>query len=169
MLNQNLQQFLSFLGYFLAQVFLFRHVVLFESAYAFVYVGFILYLPLRISTSFALILAFLMGFCVDAFYDTMGMQAAASVLVAALRPLALQIAKPSGGYENTALPSLFTLGGQWFVFYTLPLLLLHHLLLFMLHTASLELWVPTLLKSLVSVIFTFSCLLLAQFLFYRKK
>jgi hypothetical protein len=75
-------------------------------------------------------IAFLLGFSVDIFYDSIGINAAASVLIGFLRPYWLKIVTPRGGYEEVVIPNLKTLDFGWFFTYSLPLIFIHHFALF---------------------------------------
>jgi rod shape-determining protein MreD len=168
-MNSNLWQSLSVLFYVGVQVFLLRHVSLFDTAYPFVYVAFLLFLPLQTNHSLLMVIGFVVGLVVDSFYDTIGMHAAACVLLTALRPMVLSLTKPTGGYENIKVPSLFNLGFRWFLSYSIILVPLHHVMLFMLHSGTGAIWLTTLSKALLSSAFTIVCTFIVQFVFYREK
>ena len=74
-----------FVIYTLVQVMLFKQVVLFNTAFCFLYVAFILLLPIETNTLILMGVAFLLGFCIDIFYDSLGLHALSLVLVAYLR------------------------------------------------------------------------------------
>ena len=119
-------QFISFFIYWLLQVLFFRNVALFDTAFCFVYVGFLLLLPIEISLTTLLLLGFGMGLAIDIFYDTAGIHAATTVIIAFIRPSILQFMRPSGGYEGVEKPTLSKLGFNWFILYAGIILLLHH-------------------------------------------
>ena len=82
---------LWFLLYLLLQILILRNIVLFDYAFCFVYIGAILLLPAEVNRTLLLIMGFLTGLLVDVFYNTLGMHAAATLLIAYLRPFWIQL------------------------------------------------------------------------------
>lgn len=159
---------ISFFAYVLAQVLLLKNFVLFDTAFCFLYVGFILMLPLEIGPLLLMAIAFGTGFTVDLFYDSIGVNAAASVFMAFLRPYWLNIVTPRGGYEEVVIPNLKTMDFGWFFTYSLPLIFLHHFVLLYLEAGGFAMFFFTLTKVFFSTILTFFILVLTQYLFYKK-
>ncbi len=159
---------LSFILYVLFQVLLLKNFVLFDTAFCFLYVAFILMLPVEIGSLLLMLVAFVVGFSVDIFYDSLGINAAASVFIGFLRPYWLKIITPRGGYEEIVIPSLKTMDFGWFFTYSLPLIFIHHLILFFLEAGGFNLFFFTFLKVLFSALFTFFVIVLTQHLFYKK-
>ncbi|AFM03814.1 hypothetical protein Fleli_1383 [Bernardetia litoralis DSM 6794] len=162
-------QIISFFIYWLLQVLLFRNVALFDTAFCFVYVGFLLLLPLEISLTALLLLGFGMGLAVDIFYDTAGVHAATMVIIAFIRPSLIQFLRPSGGYEAIEKPTLSKLGFNWFVMYAGITLLLHHSILFLIQGSNFLLWFSNFFVILASTFLSLFVLVIGQFLFYRSK
>ena len=154
--------------YLLTQALLLKNFVLFDTAFCFLYIGFILMLPIEIGPLLLMGIAFLMGFGVDLFYDSIGVNAAASVFLAFLRPYWLNIITPRGGYEEVLIPSMKTLDFGWFFTYSLPLIFLHHFALLFLETGGFGMFFFTLNKVFFSTLLTFFILVLTQYLFYKK-
>ncbi|MBX2914297.1 MAG: Rod shape-determining protein MreD [Cyclobacteriaceae bacterium] len=107
---------------------------------------------------------FLLGFSVDIFYNSMGLHAFATVLVAYLRNYWLNTITPQGGYESGAAVTVAANGLQWFLVYTIPLIFLHHLVLFFVEAAGVTLFWYTMLKIVGSLVFTMLVVVLFQFL-----
>jgi len=84
----------------------------------FIYPLFILLLPLKTPHWALLLLGFLMGLCVDMFYDSLGLHAAAGVLIAYARKFVSQILEPRGGYEINDSPNKTDMGFSWFLQYS---------------------------------------------------
>lgn len=164
----NLSSVISFITYLAFQVIFIRHWALFDLAFCFVYLSFLLFLPLQINPLLLLLLGFGMGFCIDMFYDTLGIHAACCVLVAYMRPRITSLIKPSGGYDVGMKPYLSIMGVQWFIIYTLLITTIHHLPLFMIEAWGANLLSFTLLKAFLSIIFTSSVVVMFQYLFYRS-
>ncbi len=158
----------SFFLYVLFQVLLLKNFILFDTAFCFVYVAFILMLPLEMGSIALMLIAFGVGFSVDLFYDSIGVNSAASVFVAFLRPYWLNAVTPRGGYEEIVIPNLKTMDLGWFIVYAMPLILVHHLILFFLEAGGFGLFLFTLSKVLFSTLLSFFVIVLAQYLFYKK-
>jgi len=151
------------------QVFLFKNIGYYNLASPFPYVLFILLLPIGIP-NFALFgLAFLTGVTVDAFYDTLGAHAAASVALAWVRTVFLGITLEADNHEKNATPMLGEVSFRWFFPYLWVTILAHHIVLFILETFSFAQFHYTLLGIAISCIFTVLVILLFSLVFYRKK
>lgn len=160
--------FLVFVIYIMLQVFFFDNMVLFGTAFCFIYIGFILFLPFELSTVMLVVLGFITGFSIDIFYNSLGVNAASATLVAYLRPFWLSTITPSTGYEDIRTPALKVMGFSWFITYALPLIFLHHLSLFFIEAGELYHFWLILKKTFFSSIFTFAILVIGQNLFYTS-
>lgn len=160
---------ISFFAYILLQSMILQNVVLFDSAFCFLYVAFILLLPVDMSVLALMALGFITGFTVDIFYNSMGIHASACVFIMFIRNYWLNLITPQGGYDSGAMPSIELNGWQWFFGYALPLVLVHHLILFFVEAFGFGLFGFTLWKALLSTIFTMVIILIVQFIFYKRK
>ncbi|MGV3504424.1 MAG: hypothetical protein ACO1O1_11995 [Adhaeribacter sp.] len=159
-------QFLIFMG---LQVLLLRNLVLFDTAFCYLYIGFLLFLPIQMPKVLLLLLALVSGLTIDVFYDTIGINAAASVLLAYLRPYVLLVLTPRDDYEKSDSVNVHVMGWRWFSVYSLFLVFIHHLALFFLELGSFRQVGFTLVKVLVSTIFTFLVLVIIQLLFFSSR
>ncbi|MCC5939817.1 MAG: rod shape-determining protein MreD [Lunatimonas sp.] len=155
--------------YFLVQVFVLKDIVLFGEAFCFLYLFALLLLPLEVKTIPLMLMAFLFGLGIDAFYDTTGMHAASLVLITFIRSAWVNANTPRGGYEENVPPTVLNMGLIWFTAYALPLVLLHHLVFFYIDMAGIETIKPLVTKVLSSTFFTFIFGLIVQLLFYQRK
>lgn len=151
-----------FFLYVIAQVLLFKRLVLFNTSFCFLYVAFILLLPVETNNLLLMVLAFLLGFTIDIFYDSLGIHALAMVTVAYLRNYWLGSITPQGGYDAGSAPAL-TNGVQWFLVYTVPLVFVHLALLFFIEAGGFGMFWFTMLKIMASLLFTVSVMLMLQF------
>ena len=158
----------SFILYLLLQVTLVRNMILFDTAFCYVYVAFIILLPFEIGSVLLMVIAFLCGFMVDIFYDSLGIHAAACVLIAFLRPFWTKTVPPRGGYEMGMRPTIKIMGFSWFLTFTLPLILIHHAVLFFVEAGGMHLFGFTLVKVISSAILTFLVMVILQYLFFRS-
>ncbi len=162
-------QLISFFVYLLYQVMILQNVVLFHTAFCFLYIAFLLLLPVETNPMMLMGVGFVLGFAVDMFYESLGLHAFACVLIMYVRNYWLKNLTPQGGYDTSAIPSLAQNGLQWFVVYASPLVFLHHLTLFFLEVGGVEMFWFTLLKAIASTVFTLLAILIAQFLFPSRK
>lgn len=116
-----------------------------------------------------MVFAFITGFMVDIFYDSLGIHAAASVFIMFVRNPWLRLITPQGGYDPGVIPSIRLNGTRWFFMYASPLIFLHHSVLFFVEAAGFHLFGLTMSKVLLSSLFTLSTILIAQILFYTTK
>ncbi len=156
--------FISFFVYVLVQVLLFKNLVLFNTAFCFLYVIFILLLPVETNSLLLLLIGFIAGFTIDVFYDSLGLHALALVLVSYVRNYWLTTITPQGGYDSGASPTLASNGLQWFLVYTIPLLFIHHIVIFFVEASDFSLFWYTMLKVVTSLIFTITVMLILQYL-----
>lgn len=164
MTRSGIFQFIGFFLYVFVQVVLLKPLVLFNTSFCFLYIAFILLLPIEINTLVLMVGAFLMGFTIDIFYDSLGMHAFALVVVAYVRNYWLNTITPQGGYDTGTSPTLAANGLQWFIVYTLPLIFLHHFVLFFLEASGFSQFWYTMLKIIGSVLFTLVVMLILQYL-----
>src|SRR4051794_27603630 len=93
------QYMLQFVLLVLLQVMVLNHIQLNGYINPYIYTYFILLLPVGISDALLLVVAFLLGFCIDLFSSTGGMHAAATVFLAFCRPAILKLIAPRDGYD----------------------------------------------------------------------
>ncbi|MEX0882038.1 MAG: rod shape-determining protein MreD [Cyclobacteriaceae bacterium] len=158
-----------FLIYFLVQALMLKNLVLFGTAFCFLYVFFILSLPQEIKSVALMLIGFLLGLALDFFYDSLGMHAASCVLLAFLRNPWIKVNTPIGGYDDNVPPTLLNMGFGWFTVYSLPLIFLHHLLFFYIDILGTELYLQLVTRVVSSVIFTFILGTIVQAIFYKKE
>ncbi|GAA4446666.1 rod shape-determining protein MreD [Nibrella saemangeumensis] len=152
-----------FILYLALQILIVRNLVLFDFAFSFIYIACILLLPIETSTTALLLIGFATGVIIDTFYNTLGMHAAATVLMAYLRPLVVRIQLDPRVQESRLVFSLQGLGSAAFFRYVFVLALIHHAALFYIEASSITLFFPTLLRTVASSLFSTICIVLIQF------
>lgn len=165
-MRQFIVQPLRFALYVLMQVLLVSRLVLFERGWCFLYLGFLLFLPLATPIVVQLLLGFALGLTLDIFDDTGGLHAAAAVLLAFLRPWVLRLLTPRDGYDAQDSVNVHQMGWQWFGVYLSLLVFLHHLAFFLLQLGSFRYFGLTLGKIGLSWLFSCLALLIVQLLFF---
>jgi rod shape-determining protein MreD len=166
MINTILRLTLAFFLLILIQVLVFNNIQFSGYVNPYVYVMFILILPLEIPPWFLLILSFITGIIMDSLSASPGMHTSATVFAGFARPYVLRIISPRDGYETGPSPSVASYGFKWFLTYSLIIVLIHHLVLFYVEVFRLEDFFRTLLRVLLSTIFTVTFILLLEY--YRR-
>lgn len=141
-----------FIALILIQILVFDQLDLGMYIVPFVYLLFILRLPIEISTPLLLLLGFTLGLTIDFFHNTWGLHTSACVTVALARGYVLKFIAPRDGYEPNQEPSFQGLGFLWFVTYVACLVFVHHIWLFILEAMDVSLLPHILLKIFISTI-----------------
>jgi len=152
----------------LVQVLLLRNLSLYNMATPFLYILFLLLLPFGIPNILLYIIAFATGLTLDAFYDTLGVHAAACVMLVFVRILFISVTVSRDGFDEPE-PTLGNMGFRWFMLYALLCIFSHHIVLFLLETFRLTELSYTLLRCLLSGLFTLFTVVLVEFIFYNRK
>ena len=135
----------------------------------YLYVYFILLLPFVTPKWLLLVSAFLIGIVVDIFSNSIGINAAASVMMAFARPFVIKAISTGTEYEIGERPSLKNQDLKWFVYYCASLILIHHFVLFYLEIFRFNEFFRTFLKVILSSAFTFLLVMISEYLFYRRQ
>ena len=159
---------IQFVALLVLQLLLFNNIQFSGFINPYVYVLFFLLLPFTISNALMLILGLLMGLTIDLFMGTPGVHAAATVLVTFFRPGVLKLIAPHDGYDLNTLPRVSYMGLEWFVKYTIIIVVVHHLVLFYVEVFSFSHFFHTLLKVMLSSVFSCAFIILSQFFVFRK-
>lgn len=147
-----------FFGLMLLQVLILNHIHLFGVATPLLYVYFILKFESGTSKNEVLLWAFFLGILIDIFADTPGMNAAAIVLMAILRPTFLRLFTPRDMLDSIV-PSFKTLGVSSFLKYVVTMVLIHHLALIFIGFFSFGNLLMLLLQVVASSLLTILCIL----------
>jgi rod shape-determining protein MreD len=132
------------------------------------YTLFILALPFETPKWVLLVLGFFVGFVVDIFCDTPGLNAGASTVMAFARPWVLGLLAPRDGYENGTRPYLMQMGFLWYIYYSGLLVLIHHAAYFMLDAFGFDHFFKTLSQIVLTALFTEVLLVFSQYIAFRK-
>jgi len=144
---------LNFIFMMLLQLPLIYRVTLFNKAFGFFYVGFILLLPTKLSRSYLMFIGFCSGLFVDVFTNTPGIHASACVFVMFIRNFWLMVINDEWqGFTNLNVATLRRTG---FFGYLFPLIFVHHFILFTVENGGLHLFGSLFARILYSAIFSF--------------
>lgn len=150
------------------QVFLFRDIALFGFAFFFVHIGIVLLMPIETSLILAMLIGFMSGFLMDMFYDTMGLNAAASVLIAFLRPRLVSLFSVQGELNSMQEYSVASGGVLWFFQYALVSSLIFSAVLFIVEATSFSILLYAAFKIMMTALFTASFLTLYSYLWASR-
>jgi rod shape-determining protein MreD len=166
MINKIIRLSLLFILLMLFQILVFDNIQFSGYVNPYVYLMFILLLPVEIASWLLLLLAFSTGIIMDFFSGSPGMHASATVLAGFVRPFILRIISPRDGYESGSSPSMSTYGFRWFFIYTLLMVLIHHTALFYIEVFRFADFFSTMLRVLLSSLFSIVFILLFEY--YRR-
>ncbi|MCX6301166.1 MAG: rod shape-determining protein MreD [Bacteroidia bacterium] len=163
MINSILRYGLIFFLLILLQILLFNNIEFSGYVNPYVYIMFILLLPVEIPSWLLLILSFFTGLVIDIFCGSPGMHTSATVLAGFVRPYVLRLISPRDGYEPGTDPSMMIYGFRWFLFYTLIIVFIHHFTLFYLEVFRFTDFFLTLLRVILSSLFSIAFILLLEY------
>jgi rod shape-determining protein MreD len=166
MITKVLRFSLIFILLILLQILLFNNIQFSGYVNPYVYIMFILLLPIEIPSWLLLLLSFATGLIIDFFSGSPGMHTSATVLAGFVRPYVLRIVSPRDGYESGSDPSMLIYGFRWFFLYTLFIVLVHHIALFYLEVFRFAEFFRTMLRVFLSTLFSMTFILLIEF--YRR-
>lgn len=152
----------------LIQVLLLNHIQISGFINPYLYVLFILILPFNTPKYLLLILGFLLGLNIDIFSNTIGIHAAATTFLAFIRPAVITLISSRDVLELNTTPSVAKLGINWFVRYTIILVVIHHFFLFYLEVFTFHGFFYTLLRAVLSSVFTILLIILSQYITYKE-
>ncbi|WP_424962734.1 hypothetical protein [Ekhidna sp.] len=156
------EQILNLILLLLIQLPLVHRITLFDKAFGFFYVGFLLLLPRTLSRSYLMVIGFLTGLIIDVFTDTPGIHASASVAVMFLRNFWLNVVNDDS-QELTNL-NVSTLKKSGLVYFVFPLVFFHHFLIFVIENGGFHLFGMVLSKVVFSAIFSTAVIFVINFI-----
>jgi len=151
----NVSNLVRFFALLILQVFVFRQVRLGWGGadYIFIFIAplFIALLPLRTPRPLVVIVAFLFGIGMDAFYGTLGVHAAAATFAGYSRQFVLAYLEPRDGYKVKASPDGKDLSLGWWIKYIGFLVGFYTVFYFSMEEFSPLFWKQIMLKSLFTI------------------
>lgn len=168
-MNKTILNIIRFVALILFQVFVVNHIRLGGYVHPYVYVIFVMLLPINIPNWQLLLSGFGIGLAVDLFCGTPGLHAGATTFMAFCRPFILDLLSGHQKYENVQSPNLNQLDGIWFVKYTSCMVLVHHLFLFVAESFSFKLFGQVLLRILISAPVSVFLIMMILYIFKSDK
>jgi rod shape-determining protein MreD len=168
MINQIYRYIIQFFIIVALQVMVLNNVQYTAGINPYLYVLFILMLPFEIPDWLLLVIAFATGLTIDIFSDSIGLHAASTSMMAFLRPYALKIVTPNDGYRSNTFPSIRYYGLEWFIKYTIGLVVIHHTFFVFFEAFSFSDLFRSILTIVVMTLFTMTLVILSQYIFFKK-
>jgi len=134
----------------------------------YIYILFIILLPVEIPAWLLLILSFLAGLAVDLFNGTLGLHASATTFAGFARPYVLRILAPRDGYDTGVLPVPGNYGWRWFLAYVTLIVTIHHFALFYTEVFRLTNFFSTLLRVMLSSLFSIGFILIIKLVIVKR-
>ncbi len=163
--TQVLKYIAKFFSLVLLQILIFDQLRFSGYISPYIYIIFVLNLPLNFSKTAILFMAFAIGLTIDVFSDSLGIHAAATVFMAFCRPAVIDLISTKKEFEEEATPSLGFMGIRWIIPYTVILVFLHHTFLFFAEIFSFKEFWATISRAFISTFFTFLLIIITHYLF----
>lgn len=142
-----------FIAFVIFQLPLLYKFILFNSAFGFFYIGFVLFLPLRLNRNFVMVIALLIGLLIDIFSSTPGIHASACVFIALSKDYWYMFS--IGEIEDQFNISWNELKMWGSIRFLLPLIFVHHLIIFSIENGGLHDFFYLMRKVTLSSIYTY--------------
>jgi rod shape-determining protein MreD len=167
MISQVSRYGLQFLVLVLLQVFILNNIQLGGYVNPYLYILFILLLPINTPKWLLLVLGFVLGITIDLFTHTPGMNSSATVFMSFIRPYVLELIAPREGYEKDSSPRIKLYGFAWFLRYSVILVFAHHSVLFYIEVFRFSDFFLTFIRVILSTAFSTVLIVTSQYLIYR--
>ena len=151
------------------QVFILNNIQLGGIINPYLYILFLLTLPVQTPRVLLLFIGFALGISIDMFQNSTGIHAFACVLIAFIRPAWLKLVAPREGFEPDDSPGIKKFGFRWFLVYASVLVLVHHLMIFNFEIFRFSDFLNTQLRVLYSSIFTLVLIIISQYLMHKPQ
>ena len=146
------------IGLVLLQVLLLNNIQIAGVINPFLYIYFIIALPIHVNRILLVFIGFVLGLVIDVFSNTWGIHAMATTLIAFLRPYIFRVVSTQEELDKV-MPRFRTMGANY-VKYIVLMVFIHHLFLFLLEAFSFQyfwiVFVKTLVSSLITIILIFT-------------
>ena len=168
-MNKTVLNIIRFVALVLAQVLIVNHIRLGGYVHPCIYLIFVMLLPINVQKWQLLLAGFGIGLAVDLFVGTPGLHASATTFMAFCRPSIIKLISGHQKFEGVQEPSITQLGGLWFLRYSLCMVIVHHLWLFLLESFSFRLLGQVLLRLLISAPVSIFLIMMILYIFKSEK
>ena len=159
------KQVMQFIGYMVLQLIGVQSLIALPYVRCFIYVSVLLLLfRLRTHMPLQMLFAFGLGLLMDAFYETLGIHASASVLLVYVKGFLSKIMLPASS-SSAVKPGLTSLGFANFSIFILVSLFIHHGAVFCLEACNSGLFLLAMRKAFLSTLVTYLVIISIQVFF----
>jgi rod shape-determining protein MreD len=162
-----IKNMILFFLYVFLQIFIFNRINLWGVITPMVYILFIFSLPFQTPKWVVILLGFLLGFCIDMFSETLGLNALATLIIAFLRPWVIHTISLRVDREEHLLPIFHDMPFFWYLRYAFLLTFIHHFIYFFVDAFTFRNISKTFMVGLSNTAFTLICIFIIQILFYN--
>lgn len=157
-----------FIVLMLLQILIFNNIPAIGVISPYIYLTFILILPVTMSPTIVLFLAFITGLIIDLSINSLGVHASATVLMAFIRPTILKVLAPRIGYESNNIPILKNFGLTWALKYIIPCVAVHHILLYLCFTFTFDGLGFMFIRMLINIVLTVFVIILTEIFVIKR-
>lgn len=158
---------IMFISLVLIQILILNQVELGGFINPYIYILFIILLPLNTPKYAVLLLGFMIGLTIDIFMNSLGIHSAASVFIAYFRPMIVRVIS-NREEDRSEYPGLNQNKFSWFLFYVSIMVVLHHTMLFYIEVFTFSGFFQTLFHVVISSLFSIFIIVLTQYIIFRR-
>ena len=153
----------------LVQALLLNHIVLFNCSICFIFIYFLIKLPLGISNNALLSLAFCLGLSVDILSDTAGLNALCCTILAILKNPIFYAYEQHDDHNRNIIPGLNPMGWLNFCKFLISMSAIYSFMAVTVEYAAFVDFLTILIKTGASTAFTFALILATDTIFDKKQ
>ena len=169
-MNNIIRNILRFVLLLLIQILICNHIVLWNVITPQIYIFALLLLPMQTPKWAQYLIAFIYGFIIDCFLQTLGIHAAACLILTTLRPLLIMLMNGRKLPEDSFLPLPGIKSFGWLLTFFLLMTFIHQFLIGILEAFTFREFFKTLLYIVANTICTtFINLSILHIFFYEKR
>lgn len=134
----------------------------------FIFIYIVIDFPVKFNALYSMLLAGVLGFVIDIFYDTYGMHASSAIFLAFARFYFVPLILPRDGFDETSSVSVRNLGWPKYLVYLFVLAFLYHLWFFMVEKFSFSSFPLRFSQALVSSLVAVGLMFIVQYLYSKE-
>lgn len=166
-MNRILEYILLFVAAMLCQILIFSNINMGGYVNPYMYIMFIILLPMEVRGPWLLLLGAATGVTMDLLSGTAGLYAIATIWVAFVRPTVLNFTAGRDVVESKGIPSVGKLGARKYIVYSTMLVLLFNIVLFSLEAYNINSFYIISLRVVCSTVVTAVIIYFCQLPFVR--
>ena len=164
-MNNEIKYLLQLPFFLLIQIYILNEVLFASYINPFLYLIVLIIMPFKTPKWYLLLYAFSFGFLIDIFSGDLGMHSTACLILAIFKQTISKITVPHNIIEENDELTIQKIGGKSFWLFSVILIFIHHLTLFILEHTSFDFLI--LLKVVLSTLITGLIISVTQLFFYK--